>query len=161
LRRRDFAGRFNLMPSAGGLASPEVARRFPIRLPESGPAGGGSIAAIDEVRLFKVGRRAPAPTRAPWLWPRRADRDRRQSAARVRPRFLPRRAGEARSRYRRTGARPSRPPTRPVDRWGGRGVYSIVCESMAAAARVHLVEKGHDPLSAMIPHDYLVRHVLD
>ena len=25
------------------------------------------------------------------------------------------------------------------------GIYSIVCESMAAAARVHLVEKGRDP----------------
>ena len=25
------------------------------------------------------------------------------------------------------------------------GVYEIVCENMAAAARVHIVEKGHDP----------------
>src|SRR5271166_4231482 len=46
LRRRGFAGRFYLMQSAGGLASPEMARRFPIRLLESGPAGGGLATAL-------------------------------------------------------------------------------------------------------------------
>jgi 5-oxoprolinase (ATP-hydrolysing) len=35
-----FKGRFSLMLSSGGIASPEVARRYPIRLLESGPAGG-------------------------------------------------------------------------------------------------------------------------
>src|SRR5581483_5580790 len=92
LRRRGFAGRFYLMQSAGGLASPEMARRLPIRLLEDGRidiaplmeaarvhrfkrgsglpikapvidmieigAGGGSIAAIDEVGLLKVGPRS-------------------------------------------------------------------------------------------------------
>jgi hypothetical protein len=49
--------------SRQALAAPEMAPRFPIRLLESGsgPAGGGSIAAIDEVGLLKVGRRSPAP----------------------------------------------------------------------------------------------------
>ena len=46
LRSRGFAGRFYLMQSAGGLASPEMARRFPIRLLESGPAGGGLASAL-------------------------------------------------------------------------------------------------------------------
>jgi len=46
LRNRGFSGRFWLMQSAGGLASPETARRFPIRLLESGPAGGGLATAL-------------------------------------------------------------------------------------------------------------------
>ena len=62
LRRRGFAGRFYLMQSAGGLASPEMARRFPIRLLESGPAGGGLATALfgrsagkDNVISFDMG----------------------------------------------------------------------------------------------------------
>ena len=62
LRRRGFAGRFYLMQSAGGLASPEMARRFPIRLLESGPAGGGLATALfgrsagkDHVISFDMG----------------------------------------------------------------------------------------------------------
>jgi 5-oxoprolinase (ATP-hydrolysing) len=35
-----FSGRLSLMLSSGGLATPDVARRFPIRCLESGPAGG-------------------------------------------------------------------------------------------------------------------------
>src|SRR5215469_7916775 len=62
LRRRGFAGRFYLMQSAGGLAAPEMARRFPIRLLESGPAGGGLASALfgesagkDNVISFDMG----------------------------------------------------------------------------------------------------------
>jgi len=46
-----FVGRFTLMLSSGGMATPETARRFPIRLLESGPAGGALAAAY-------LGRRA-------------------------------------------------------------------------------------------------------
>lgn len=46
-----FAGRFSLMLSSGGIASPDTARRFPIRLLESGPAGGALATAY-------LGRRA-------------------------------------------------------------------------------------------------------
>ena len=46
LAERGFAGRFTLMQSTGGAASPETARRFPIRLLESGPAGGALVAAF-------------------------------------------------------------------------------------------------------------------
>jgi 5-oxoprolinase (ATP-hydrolysing)/N-methylhydantoinase A len=43
---RGFRGRFYLMQSSGGLIAPEVARRYPIRLLESGPAGGALVAAF-------------------------------------------------------------------------------------------------------------------
>ena len=43
---RGFRGALYLMHSAGGLVSPETARAFPIRLLESGPAGGGLAAAF-------------------------------------------------------------------------------------------------------------------
>ena len=46
LGERGFTGRFTLMQSTGGAVSPETARRFPIRLLESGPAGGALVAAF-------------------------------------------------------------------------------------------------------------------
>ena len=46
LARRGFAGSLRLMQSSGGLASPDMARAFPIRLLESGPAGGGLATAL-------------------------------------------------------------------------------------------------------------------
>ena len=49
LRRRGFACPFLLMTSGGGLTSLETAIRFPIRLVESGPAGG-VILAVDIAR---------------------------------------------------------------------------------------------------------------
>ncbi|MBV8126320.1 MAG: hydantoinase/oxoprolinase family protein, partial [Planctomycetaceae bacterium] len=46
LWQRGFRGALWLMHSAGGLVSPETARAFPIRLLESGPAGGGLATAF-------------------------------------------------------------------------------------------------------------------
>ncbi len=46
LREGGFGGTFLLMQSSGGLAAPETMRRFPIRLLESGPAGGAAVAAF-------------------------------------------------------------------------------------------------------------------
>ena len=46
LHARGFRGRLYLMHSAGGLLSPETACAFPIRLLESGPAGGGLATAF-------------------------------------------------------------------------------------------------------------------
>lgn len=40
-----FASQIHLMTSSGSLASLETARRFPVRLVESGPAGGAILAA--------------------------------------------------------------------------------------------------------------------
>jgi 5-oxoprolinase (ATP-hydrolysing) len=45
LAARGFAGALRLMHSAGGLMSPQTACDFPIRLLESGPAGGGLATA--------------------------------------------------------------------------------------------------------------------
>lgn len=42
LKLRGFSGALRLMHSAGGLVSPETAKAAPIRLLESGPAGGGT-----------------------------------------------------------------------------------------------------------------------
>ncbi len=45
LETAGFRGSFLMMQSAGGLAAPETAARFPVRLLESGPAGGVLAAA--------------------------------------------------------------------------------------------------------------------
>jgi 5-oxoprolinase (ATP-hydrolysing) len=50
LRLLGFSGALRLMHSAGGLTSLETARRFPIRLLESGPAGGGLATALFGLR---------------------------------------------------------------------------------------------------------------
>jgi 5-oxoprolinase (ATP-hydrolysing)/N-methylhydantoinase A len=46
LHARGFRGELYFMHSAGGLLSPETARAFPIRMLESGPAGGGLATAF-------------------------------------------------------------------------------------------------------------------
>jgi len=51
LGERGFRGRFHLMQSSGGTASPAMARAFPIRLLESGPAGGGLVTAFFGARV--------------------------------------------------------------------------------------------------------------
>jgi 5-oxoprolinase (ATP-hydrolysing)/N-methylhydantoinase A len=62
LAQLGFAGAFRLMHSAGGLVSVEEARKFPIRLLESGPAGGalatawfGKAAGQPNVIAFDMG----------------------------------------------------------------------------------------------------------
>ncbi len=51
LQADGFEGVLCLMTSGGGLTSVEVARRFPVRLVESGPAGGAVFAAQVAARL--------------------------------------------------------------------------------------------------------------
>ncbi len=62
LAKRGFVCPLYLMTSGGGLARPETGRRFPIRLVESGPAGGAILAAhisrqcaLDRVLSFDMG----------------------------------------------------------------------------------------------------------
>src|SRR3954470_5720293 len=62
LASRGFRGTLRLMHSAGGLVAPAAARKFPIRLLESGPAGGGLATALfgklagqDSVISFDMG----------------------------------------------------------------------------------------------------------
>ncbi|MEP7104674.1 MAG: hydantoinase/oxoprolinase family protein, partial [Chloroflexota bacterium] len=62
LGRQGFKGSFRLMLSGGGIATPETAARFPVRLLESGPAGGalaaahhGRAAGIQDLLSFDLG----------------------------------------------------------------------------------------------------------
>jgi N-methylhydantoinase A len=62
LKQRGFACPLFLITSGGGLTTLDTARRFPIRLVESGPAGGAILAAglakqcgIDKVLSFDMG----------------------------------------------------------------------------------------------------------
>ena len=50
LHKIGFAGSFFVMLSSGGIATPETASRFPVRLLESGPAAGALAAAQAGVR---------------------------------------------------------------------------------------------------------------
>jgi 5-oxoprolinase (ATP-hydrolysing)/N-methylhydantoinase A len=221
LRRRGFVGRFYLMQSAGGLASPEMARRFPIRLLESGPAGGGLAAALfgrsvgrDNVVSFDMGGTTAKACLvqdgrvdvAPMMEAARVHRFKRGSGLPIKAPVIdmieigagggsiamidevgllkvgPHSAGAdpGPACYGKGGSEPTVTDANLVLGYldpgfflGGRmaldeaaavraldrvaqplglstveaasGIYSIVCESMAAAARVHLVEKGRDP----------------
>jgi len=62
LRDAGFAGEVLLMTSGGGVIGLETARRFPVRLVESGPAGGAVLASriaaecgLDRVLSFDMG----------------------------------------------------------------------------------------------------------
>lgn len=62
LTRRGFAAPLHVMQSNGGLATPEVARDFPVRIVESGPAAGvllarhiGRLQSADHVLTFDMG----------------------------------------------------------------------------------------------------------
>jgi len=62
LRENGFAGQLLLMTSGGGVIGLEAARRFPIRLVESGPAGGAILASrialecgLEQVLSFDMG----------------------------------------------------------------------------------------------------------
>jgi N-methylhydantoinase A len=62
LARVGFEGVFRLMLSAGGIATPETAMRFPVRLLESGPAAGalaaahhGAAAGVADLLSFDLG----------------------------------------------------------------------------------------------------------
>jgi 5-oxoprolinase (ATP-hydrolysing) len=221
LRRRHFPGPFYLMQSSGGLASPAFVRQFPVRLLESGPAGGvlvgaflsrtiplsdlvafdmgGTTAKIclishgrpdpcDEVevaRVHRFKRGSGLPIGVPALdlmeigagggsvaWTDRL------GLLRVGPRSAGAEPGPAcyghggtdptvtdaclglgylNAEYFLGGAMPLYPERAaealgdlaarlhltPVEAaWG---VYRVVCENMATAARVHILEKGRDP----------------
>ena len=221
LAERGFRGRFYLMQSSGGMASPATARAFPIRLLESGPAGGGLATAFfggqaghrDVISFDMGGTTAKAcliqqgrPDIAPMMEAARVHRFKRGSGlpiktpvidmieigagggsiARVDPLGLlkvgPHSAGAdpGPACYALGGKEPTVTDANlmlgyldPGFFLGGRmrldgcaaeaamstvaaplglsaldaawGVYTIVCESMAGAARVHIVEKGRDP----------------
>jgi len=221
LRARGFAGELRLMHSAGGLVSLETARAYPIRLLESGPAGGGlatalfgqlagkkdvisfdmggttakacmiedgraevapmmeaarvnrftkgsglpikspviemieigagggSIAAIDEVGLLKVGPRSAGSDPGPACYGMGGTQPTVTDANLVLGYydpgfFLGGRMTLDLEAARRAVKSVADPLGLGVEQ-AALGIHKVVVESMAAAARVHLVEKGNDP----------------
>ncbi len=221
LLKRGFGGTLMLMQSSGGLASAAMARAFPIRLLESGPAGGGlataifgkraglsdiisfdmggttakacliengradvapmmeaarvhrfkkgsglpikapvidmieigagggSIAAIDELGLLKVGPRSAGADPGPACYGRSGSEptvtDANLLLGYLDPRFfLGGRMALDRDAAERALAKVGAPLSlSAIDTaWG---IYQVVSENMASAARVHIVEKGRDP----------------
>jgi 5-oxoprolinase (ATP-hydrolysing) len=218
---RGFRGALRLMHSGGGLISPAIARAFPIRLLESGPAGGalatalfgaragtpdvisfdmggttakaclihdgraeiapmtevarihrftkgsglpikapvvdmieigaggGSIAAINEVGLLQVGPRSAGADPGPACYGRGGVEptvtDANLALGYYDPDFflggrmkLDKLAAEA--ALARVGA-----PLGLSAIDAAWGIHRLVVENMAAAARVHIIEKGKDP----------------
>ena len=221
LAARGFAGTLRLMHSAGGLVAPETARAFPIRLLESGPAGGGlatalfgalagkadvisfdmggttakacmiedgraeiapmmeagrvhrfkkgsglpikapvidmieigagggSIASIDEVGLLRVGPHSAGSDPGPACYGKGGVEPTVTDANLVLGYydpgfFLGGRMALDKAAAEAAVARVAKPLGLSVEEaaWG---IHKVVTESMAAAARVHLVEKGKDP----------------
>jgi 5-oxoprolinase (ATP-hydrolysing) len=221
LRARGFRGELRLMHSAGGLISPETASTVPIRLLESGPAGGGLATALfgglagkgDVISFDMGGTTAKAclvengrTEVAPMMEAARVHRFKRGSGLPIKApvidmieigagggsiaridevgllRVGPHSAGAAPGPacYGNGGTEPTVTDANlvlgfydPAFFLGGRmqldvtaartalkkiaeplglsieaaaeGVHAVVTDSMAAAARVHLVEKGKDP----------------
>ena len=221
LWQRGFRGALYLMHSAGGLVSPETARAFPIRLLESGPAGGGlataffgamagksdvisfdmggttakacliedgraataaemeaarvhrfkkgsglpikapvidmieigagggSIAGIDEVGLLRVGPHSAGADPGPACYGRGGTQPTVTDANLLLGYYDPAFFLGGRMTLDVDAA------TRALDSIGGVlglsavetawGIHRVVTESMAAAARIHIVEKGRDP----------------
>ena len=221
LWQRGFRGALYLMHSAGGLVSPETARAFPIRLLESGPAGGGlataffgkmagkpdvisfdmggttakacliedgraataaemeaarvhrfkkgsglpikapvidmieigagggSIASIDEVGLLRVGPHSAGADPGPACYGRGGTQptvtDANLLLGYYDPGFF---LGGRMALDREAAARALETVGAPLglDAVGAAwGIHRVVTESMAAAARIHIVEKGRDP----------------
>ncbi|MGI9332578.1 MAG: hydantoinase B/oxoprolinase family protein [Gammaproteobacteria bacterium] len=216
-----FYGRFHLVQSSGGLISPSGAISFPVRLLESGPAGGGQASAFfgrllgkpDLISFDMGGTTAKAclicdgaADVAPMMEAARVHRFKKGSGIPIKAPVIdmieigagggsiarvddlgllkvgPGSAGAdpGPACYRLGGAAPTVTDANlllgyldPEYFLGGRmtldtagarsavasvarplslseleaawGIYDIVCESMAGAARVHIVEKGRDP----------------
>jgi len=216
-----FRGRFLLMLSPGTLATPDVARRFPVRLLESGPAagalltghvgaligrtdlvgfdmggttakiclvrdgrprvtprmevarvhrfkpgsgipvntpvvdmieigaGGGSIAGVDSMGLLRVGPRSAGAEPGPACYGRGGTEATVTDACIVLGYYhpaaflggaMPLDAEAAREAVTRAGTPLG---LNTVDTaWG---IFAVVCESMAQAARLYLIERGQDP----------------
>jgi 5-oxoprolinase (ATP-hydrolysing)/N-methylhydantoinase A len=221
LRQRGFRGALRLMHSAGGLVSAETARAFPIRLLESGPAGGGlataffgQMAGMSDIISFDMGGTTAKAcliengraTIAAEMEAARVHRFKRGSGLPIKApvidmieigagggsiagidevgllRVGPRSAGAdpGPACYGRGGTEPTVTDANlllgyydPGFFLGGRmsldrdaaeralasvgeklglsaietawGIHRVVTESMAAAARIHIVEKGRDP----------------
>lgn len=222
LRAGGFAGQFYLMQSSGGSASPAMAKEYPIRLLESGPAAGALVTAFfgrligraDLLAFDMGGTTAKAaliqdgkPAVAPMLEAARVHRFKRGSGLPIKAPVVDLieigAGGGSIARVGQLGTLQVGPDSAAADPGpacyglggteptvtdanvvlgylnpdyflGGRmkldlaaarqalevrlagplglslteaawGVYSVVNENMAAAARVHIIEQGSDP----------------
>ncbi len=221
LRARGFRGELTFMHSAGGLLSAESARAFPIRMLESGPAGGGlataffgavagkadvisfdmggttakaclieggraeiapmmeaarvhrfkkgsglpikapvidmieigagggSIAAIDEVGLLRVGPRSAGAEPGPACYGRGGTEPTVTDASLILGYYDPGFFLGGRMALDKAAAEEAL--ARVGEQLGlsaidtAWGIHRMVVENMAAAARIHIVEKGKDP----------------
>jgi 5-oxoprolinase (ATP-hydrolysing) len=221
LASRGFRGTLRLMHSAGGLVAPAAARKSPIRLLESGPAGGGlasalfgelagersvisfdmggttakacliengqidvasvmeaarvhrfkrgsglpikapvidmieigagggSIAGIDEVGLLRVGPRSAGADPGPACYGRGGTEATVTDANLVLGFYDPafflggRMTLDRKAAMTAVGKLGDELGMSAVE--AAHGIHKVVTESMAAAARIHLVEKGKDP----------------
>lgn len=223
LAANGFGGRLSLVLSSGALVSPQVARSFPIRLLESGPAGGviaaalvakklqrpdlisfdmggttaktalvqgykteiapmmevarvqrfkkgsgipvrapvvemieigaggGSIAHLDEVGLLKVGPESASSDPGPACYGLGGTKptvtDANLTLGYLDSKFFLGGRMALQPQLAREALRKLGEPLgldAVATAWG---IYNIVCENMAAAARAHIVEKGRDPRS--------------
>jgi 5-oxoprolinase (ATP-hydrolysing)/N-methylhydantoinase A len=216
-----FRGRFLLMLSSGTLAAPDIARRLPVRLLESGPAagallcshigsligqndlvgfdmggttakicllqggrpkvaptievarvhrfkpgsgipvktpvvdmieigaGGGSLASVDSMGLLRVGPHSAGAEPGPACYGLGGTDATVTDACVVLGYYdpaaflggaMPLDADAARKAVTRTGVRLHMNTVETA--WG---IFAIVCESMAQAARLYLIERGQDP----------------
>ena len=112
-------------------------------------AGGGSIARVDELGLMKVGPDSAGAEPGPACYGRGGIEPTVTDAALVLgyldPAFflggaMPLHVDAARHAIERVAGRLGADPVRTA--WG---IHDIVCEQMAAAARIHVAEKGRDP----------------
>jgi 5-oxoprolinase (ATP-hydrolysing)/N-methylhydantoinase A len=221
LARAGFVGDLRLMHSAGGLVSPAAARAFPIRLLESGPAGGtlatalfgaaighsdiiafdmggttakasliedgtcaisammeagrvhrfkkgsglpikapvidmieigaggGSIAAVDSVGLLKVGPHSAGAAPGPACYGQGGTEPTVTDANLLLGYYDPAFFLGGRMRLDVEAARAAMTRVGAQLDLGAEavaaGIHALVTDSMAAAARVHLVERGRDP----------------
>src|SRR5207249_4389804 len=131
-----FRGRFLLMLSSGTLAAPDVARRFPVRLLESGPAAGallaghiGSLIGQPDLVGFDMGG-----TTAKICLVRDG-----------RPKVTPTIEVARVHRFKPGSGLPVKTPVVDMIEIGAGGGSLAGVESMGQAARLYLIERGQDP----------------
>src|SRR6266513_3453322 len=167
LARAGFRGAFYLMQSTGGLLGTTIARRFPVRILESGPAGGalaaanaGRLARRDRLLSFDMGGTTAKlavindgePLVAPGFEVARMYRFARGSGLPVRIPVIEMieigAGGGSIARVDQLGlvrVGPESAGAHPGPACYGRGgALRIVNENMANAAHVHLIERGAD-----------------
>src|SRR6266566_1624934 len=164
-------GHFYIMLSSGGVATPATAKRVPIRLVESGPAAGalaaarmarelgepkllsfdmgGSLARVDRMGLLKVGPDSAGADPGPACYasggqvPTVTDAD--LLLGYLDPGFFlgGRMRLDVEAARRAVEEKVARPMglTTTEAAWG---IHRVVNENMAAAARVHGIERGKD-----------------